>query len=152
MKVFRLREEDTFPSHFFHGTRPGFAIFVMCRNVHRNVDYTSFDFIHFLSPFPHHICSMANFQINILRNTKASYLNQIEFSSKHFFPVTVDYLRWAFDCCFPFREQGIIKKIYPENLKKIMGAVRELPAKKHSQSSPIWVEMGWIGCAKEKSH
>ena len=53
-----------------------------------------------------------NFQINILRNTKASYLNQIEFSSKQFYPVTADYLRsfdwqWqAFDCCFPFKEQG----------------------------------------------
>ena len=29
------------------------------------------------------------------------------------------------------------KNIYPENLKKIMGAVWELPAKKHNQSSPI---------------
>ena len=28
MKVFRLREEDTFRSYFFHGTKPGFAIFV----------------------------------------------------------------------------------------------------------------------------
>ena len=70
----------------------------------------NFQWRFWLSPFPHYICSMANFQINILRNTKASYLNQIEFSSKHLFPVTVDYLRsfdWqAFDCCFPFRELG----------------------------------------------
>ena len=31
----------------------------------------------------------------------------------------------------------ILKKTYPENLKKIVGAVWELPAKQHSQSSPI---------------
>ena len=31
----------------------------------------------------------------------------------------------------------ILKKSYPENLKKIVGAVWELPAKMHSQSSPI---------------
>ena len=31
--------------------------------------------------------------------------------------------------------------------KKILGAVQKLPAKQHSQSSPIWVKMGWIGCA-----
>ena len=41
----------------------------------------------------------------------------------------------------------MIQKIYPENLKKIVGAVWELPAKYHSQSSQTWVEMGWIGCA-----
>ena len=41
----------------------------------------------------------------------------------------------------------MIEKIYPENLKKIVGAVWELTAKKHNQSSPIWVEMGWIGYA-----
>ena len=28
-----------------------------------------------------------------------------------------------------------------------MGAVQKLPAKQHSQSSPIWVKIGWIGCA-----
>ena len=33
-----------------------------------------------------------------------------------------------------------LNKTYPENLKKIVGAVWELPAK----SSPIQVEMGWI--------
>ena len=31
--------------------------------------------------------------------------------------------------------------------KKILGAVQKLPAKQHSQFSPIWVKMGWIGCA-----
>ena len=31
--------------------------------------------------------------------------------------------------------------------KNILGAVSKLPAKKHSQSSPIWVKIGWIGCA-----
>ena len=36
---------------------------------------------------------------------------------------------------------------HAESLKKILGAVWELPAKKHSQSSQTWVEMGWIGCA-----
>ena len=28
-----------------------------------------------------------------------------------------------------------------------MGALQKLPAKQQSQSSPIWVKMGWIGCA-----
>ena len=32
-------------------------------------------------------------------------------------------------------------------MKKIVGAVWKLPAKQHRQSSPIWVKMGWIGCA-----
>ena len=32
-------------------------------------------------------------------------------------------------------------------MKEIMSAVWELPAKKHSKSSPIWEEMGPIGCA-----
>ena len=41
----------------------------------------------------------------------------------------------------------ITLKKYAESLKKIVGAVWELPAKYHSQASPIWVEMGWIGCA-----
>jgi hypothetical protein len=31
----------------------------------------------------------------------------------------------------------MILKRYPENLKKIVGAIWELPAKQHSQSSPI---------------
>ena len=31
--------------------------------------------------------------------------------------------------------------------KKILRAVQKLPAKQHSQSSPIWVKMGWIACA-----
>ena len=38
----------------------------------------------------------------------------------------------------------ILKKInknYAENMKKIVGAVWELPAKQHSQFSPTWVEM-----------
>ena len=41
----------------------------------------------------------------------------------------------------------IIKKLYPENLKKIVGALWELPAKQHSQSSPFPLKLGWIGCA-----
>ena len=41
----------------------------------------------------------------------------------------------------------MIQKIYPENLKKIVGAVWELPAKYHSQSSPFPPKSGWIGCA-----
>ena len=41
----------------------------------------------------------------------------------------------------------IIKDVYPENLKQIVGAVWELPAKKHSQSSPLPPNLGWIGCA-----
>ena len=40
-----------------------------------------------------------------------------------------------------------LEKIYAENMKEIMRAVWELPAKKHSKSSPIWEEMGRIGCA-----
>ena len=40
----------------------------------------------------------------------------------------------------------ILKETYPENLKKIVGAVWELPTKQHSQFSPIRVKMGWIGC------
>ena len=43
---------------------------------------------------------------------------------------------------------GMIKKTYPENLKKkIVGDIWELPAKKHSQSSPFPLKLGWIGCA-----
>ena len=40
----------------------------------------------------------------------------------------------------------IIKKAYPENLKKIMGAVWELPAKQHSQFQPNLSENGldWL--------
>ena len=34
-----------------------------------------------------------------------------------------------------------LKKTYPENLKKIMGAVWELPAKQHSQSSPFSIKL-----------
>ena len=33
-----------------------------------------------------------------------------------------------------------------------MGAVLELSAKQHSQSSPIWVEMGWIGFDIQQVH
>ena len=36
----------------------------------------------------------------------------------------------------------ILKKTYPENLKKIVGAVWELPAKQHSQSSPFPLKLG----------
>ena len=38
----------------------------------------------------------------------------------------------------------LFKNIYAESLKKIVGAVWELPAKQHSQSSAIWMKMGWI--------
>ena len=36
----------------------------------------------------------------------------------------------------------ILKEKYPENLKKIVGALWELPAKYHSQSSPIPLKLG----------
>ena len=39
--------------------------------------------------------------------------------------------------CGLFVLNEITKNIYPENLQKIVGAIWELPAKKHSQSSPI---------------
>ena len=38
-------------------------------------------------------------------------------------------------------------KIKILKVKEILGAVLKLPAKYHSQSSPIWVKMGQIGCA-----
>ena len=41
----------------------------------------------------------------------------------------------------------IVNKTYAENMKKIVGAVWELPAKQHSQSSPFPLKLGWIGCA-----
>ena len=41
----------------------------------------------------------------------------------------------------------IVKKTYPENLKKIVGAVWKLPARQHSQSSPFPLKLGRIGCA-----
>ena len=41
----------------------------------------------------------------------------------------------------------ILKKTYPENWKTIVGAVWELPAKWHSQSSLFPLKLGWIGCA-----
>ena len=41
----------------------------------------------------------------------------------------------------------IIEKKCPENFKKIVGAVWELPAKQHSQSSPFPLKLGLIGCA-----
>ena len=105
---FQIMRRRYFPVIFLSWNQARVCIFCnVISALHRNVDYTIFDFIHYFLFY--HICSMANFQINILRNTKASYLNQIEFSSKHLFPVTVDYLRsferQAFDCCFPFREQ-----------------------------------------------
>jgi hypothetical protein len=40
----------------------------------------------------------------------------------------------------------LLKKNYAENMKKIMGAVWELPAKYHSRSSPFPPKLGWIGC------
>ena len=54
--------------------------------------------------------------------------------------------KWEGDCgLWVFNE--IIFKRYAESLKKIEGAVWELPAKRHSQSSQTWLKMGWIGCA-----
>ena len=38
----------------------------------------------------------------------------------------------------------IRQKLKKQKQKKIMRAVQKLPAKQHSQSSPIWVKMGWI--------
>ena len=40
-----------------------------------------------------------------------------------------------------------VNKTNAENMKKIVGAVCELPAKQHSQSSPFPLKFGWIGCA-----
>ena len=50
------------------------------------------------------------------------------------------------NCGFWVLNEIILKK-YHENFKKIEGAVWELPAKKHSQSSPFPLKLGWIGCA-----
>ena len=36
--------------------------------------------------------------------------------------------------------------------KKILGAVQDLPGKQHSQSSPICLEIGWIGCAIQQAN
>ena len=47
--------------------------------------------------------------------------------------------KWEDDCGLWVLNEIIFKK-YAKRLKKIVGAVRELPAK-------TWVEMGWIGCA-----
>ena len=54
--------------------------------------------------------------------------------------------KWEGDCGLWVLNE-IILKIYAGSLKKIVGAIWELPAKQHSQSSQTWVEMGWIGCA-----
>jgi hypothetical protein len=54
--------------------------------------------------------------------------------------------KWEGDCGLWILNE-IILKIYAESLKKNVGAVGELPANLHSQSSQTWVEMGWIGCA-----
>jgi hypothetical protein len=40
--------------------------------------------------------------------------------------------------------QTTFNKTYAENMKKIMGAVWELPAKQHSQSSPFPLKLGLI--------
>ena len=45
----------------------------------------------------------------------------------------------------------MIKKIYPENLKKIVGAIWKLPAKQHSQSSPFPLKLGWNGSAIQQA-
>ena len=50
--------------------------------------------------------------------------------------------KWEGDCGLWVLNE-IIKKTCTESLKKIVGAVWELPAK----SSQTWVEMDWIGCA-----
>ena len=36
-------------------------------------------------------------------------------------------------------------------MKNIVGAVQELPAKQHSQSSPFSPKLGWIGCAIQQA-
>ena len=36
----------------------------------------------------------------------------------------------------------IVNKTYAENMKKIVGAVWELPTKQHSQSSPFPLKLG----------
>ena len=54
--------------------------------------------------------------------------------------------KWEGDCGL-WILNNIILKIYAKSLKKNVGAVWELPAKLHSQSSQTLVEMGWIGCA-----
>ena len=46
---------------------------------------------------------------------------------------------WAFN--------EMVRKINPENLKKIVGAIWELSAKYQSQSSQFPLKLGWIGCA-----
>ena len=54
--------------------------------------------------------------------------------------------KWEGDCGLWVLNEIILKN-YAESLKKIDGAVWELPAKKHSQSSPFPPKLGWIGCA-----
>ena len=51
------------------------------------------------------------------------------------------------DNCGLWVLKEMILKKYPENLKNIVGAIWELPAKKHSQASPFPLQLGWIGCA-----
>ena len=40
-----------------------------------------------------------------------------------------------------------VNKTYAENMKQIVGAIWELPAKQLSQSSPFSLKLGGIGCA-----
>ena len=54
--------------------------------------------------------------------------------------------KWEGDCGLWVLNE-MIKKINTESLKKNVGAVYELPAKKHSQSSPFPPHFGLIGCA-----
>ena len=39
----------------------------------------------------------------------------------------------------------IVDKTYAENMKKIVDAIWELPAKQHSQSSQFPLKLGWTG-------
>ena len=41
----------------------------------------------------------------------------------------------------------LVNKTYAENMKQIVGAIWELPAKQLSQSSPFSLKLGGIGCA-----
>ena len=42
---------------------------------------------------------------------------------------------------------GFDQKMMLQSCFQILGAVQDLPANQHSQSSPLGVKLGWIGCA-----
>ena len=89
--------------------------------------------------------SMVTFRaIDIEPNSSASYqdISMVSCRSSVTNPLHTIYTRnnMSQKCegnCGLWVLNEIIKKTYPENLKKIMGAVWELPAKQQSQSSPI---------------